>query len=79
MANVASDFLVRLQRERDDGDEAECKPFPALHDLEDVLVRWGGVSGGKGERTRPDRLPQFWHCTVMCSAPERAELKTVVC
>jgi hypothetical protein len=38
MADVASDFLVRLERERDDGDEAECEPFPAFHDLESVLV-----------------------------------------
>lgn len=33
MANMASDLLVRLERERDDGDEAECEPLPALHYL----------------------------------------------
>jgi hypothetical protein len=33
VAHVASDFLVGLEREGDDGDEAECKPFPAFHDL----------------------------------------------
>ena len=36
-----------------------------------------GVDGGREERrTRPEKFPQFWHCTVMCSAPESAELKT---
>jgi hypothetical protein len=43
MANMASDFLVRLERERNDGDEAECKPFPALCYLLGVLV---AVCGG---------------------------------
>ena len=47
MANVASNFLVRLERERDNGDEAECKPFPALHDaageVTAVLALYGDV------------------------------------
>jgi hypothetical protein len=80
MANVASDFLVWLERERDDGDETECEPLPALGYLLSVLVifgLWKREIGGR--RTRPEKLPQFWHCTVMCSAPERAELKTVQC
>lgn len=25
--------------------------------------------------TLPEKLPQFWHCTVMCSAPLSCELK----
>ena len=33
VADVAPDFLVRLEREGDDGHEAECEPFPALHYL----------------------------------------------
>lgn len=28
IADVAADFLVGLEREGDDGDEAECEPFP---------------------------------------------------
>jgi hypothetical protein len=28
IADVAADLLVRLERERDDGDEAEGEPFP---------------------------------------------------
>jgi len=31
MAHMAPDFLVRLEAEWDNGDEAEGKPFPALH------------------------------------------------
>jgi len=31
IADVASDFFVRFQAEWDNGDEAEGKPFPALH------------------------------------------------
>jgi len=31
IADVASDFLAWLEAEGDNGDEAECKPFPALH------------------------------------------------
>lgn len=38
----------------------------------------GWVCGRCGRRTRPEKFPQFWHCTVMCSAPERALLKTGV-
>lgn len=38
MANVAPDFFVRLERERNDGDEAECEPLPAFHDLGEVLA-----------------------------------------
>lgn len=30
ITNVASDFLIRLERERDYRDEAECKPFPEV-------------------------------------------------
>lgn len=30
VANVAADFLVRLEREGDDGDEAEGEPFPGM-------------------------------------------------
>lgn len=58
MANVASDFLVRLERERNDGDEAKGEPFPAFHYLrkyvstgfekghlwfeEDISALWSG-------------------------------------
>lgn len=28
VADVAADFLVGLERERDDRDEAECEPLP---------------------------------------------------
>jgi len=31
VADVAPDFLVRLEAKRDNGDEAECEPFPAFH------------------------------------------------
>ena len=31
MAYVAPDFFVGLEAERDEGDEAECEPFPAFH------------------------------------------------
>ena len=31
MADVAPDFLIRLEAEWDNGDEAEGKPLPALH------------------------------------------------
>jgi len=31
VTDVAPDFLVRLEAKRDNGDEAECEPFPALH------------------------------------------------
>lgn len=37
IADVASDFLVRLEREGDYGDEAECEPFPEVG-----LVGWSG-------------------------------------
>jgi hypothetical protein len=30
ITNVASDFLVRLEREWDYRNEAECKPFPEV-------------------------------------------------
>jgi hypothetical protein len=35
----------------------------------------GFVLGGTHHRfiTRPLKLPQFWHCTVMCSAPLRGD------
>jgi hypothetical protein len=38
MADVATDFLVGLDRERDDGDEAECEPLPAFRDLDSMLI-----------------------------------------
>lgn len=46
IANVASDFLVRLQREGDQRDEAEGEPFPALH----YLCRGGWLVGWLLER-----------------------------
>jgi hypothetical protein len=57
VANVASDLLVRLERERDNGHEAEGEPFPALHYLSSVRV--GYVRGGGVGLTRPEKLPQF--------------------
>jgi hypothetical protein len=33
VADMAPDFLVGFEREGDDGDEAECEPFPAFHNL----------------------------------------------
>ena len=49
VADVASDLLVRLERERDHGDEAEGEPFPALHDaareVAAVLALHGDVLG----------------------------------
>ena len=32
VADVAADFLVGLEREGNNGNEAEGEPFPALHD-----------------------------------------------
>lgn len=44
--------------------------------------RLKGISGTKQKvnhsqrfMTRPLKLPQFWHCTVMCSAPLRGDWK----
>lgn len=82
IAHVAADFLVRLQAKRDDGDEAECEPFPGGEVLARCVENWG--VGWEGERdegtyhrfmTRPLKFPQFWHCTVMCSAPESLDVK----
>lgn len=33
IADVAADFLVGLEREGDQRDEAECEPLPALGDV----------------------------------------------
>jgi len=54
MAHMAPDFLVRLEAEWDNGDEAEGKPFPALHYatrgvaavLADELDVFGAFEGG---------------------------------
>lgn len=38
IAYVAAYFLVRLEGEGDDGDEAECEPFPAFVDVARVVA-----------------------------------------
>lgn len=47
VADVAADFLVWLEREGDDGHEAEGEPFPALHyatrEVSAVLALHGDV------------------------------------
>lgn len=92
IANVTADLLVGFERERDDGDEAEGEPFPEVGVLVDgvEVLGVGGCVGlcvsvrewaGTYHRfiTRPEKLPQFWHCTVMCSAPESADWKARWC
>jgi hypothetical protein len=40
----------------------------------------GRGRGEEGNQTyRPLKFPQFWHCTVMCSAPLSADVKARVC
>jgi len=70
MAHMAPDFLVRLEAEWDNGDEAEGKPFPALHYatrgvaavLADELDVFGAFEGGcegvrsAGEEEEHDRV-----------------------
>jgi hypothetical protein len=40
IADVAPDFLVRLERKGDDGDEAEGEPFPGKVELVSVVQGW---------------------------------------
>jgi hypothetical protein len=39
------------------------------------LCLWVWVLGKEGKTYRPLKFPQFWHCTVMCSAPLSADVK----
>jgi hypothetical protein len=49
VADVAADFLVRLEREGDEGHKAEGEPFPGRK--KDGLVWAGGRRVGGTERT----------------------------
>lgn len=49
IADVATDLPIGLEAEGDDGDEAECEPFPALHragaEVAAILALHGEVFG----------------------------------
>lgn len=49
IADVASDFVARLERERYDGHEAEGEPFPALHYLDMCVLAGYGEGQRDGE------------------------------
>lgn len=80
IADVAADFLARLQTKGQYGDEAEGEPFPMTGGVSRIL-RKGKVPWRAYQRfvARPLKFPQFWHCTVMCSAPFRVELNAGLC
>lgn len=48
IADVAANFLIRLERERDDGDEAEGEPFPKCVRKAKLQTGEGSVLKGPG-------------------------------
>jgi len=72
-ADMAAHLFVGLQREGDNWNEAEGEPFPK------ILLAYNLDNREKRRETDhrfiilPEKLPQFWHCTVRFSAPARGE------
>ena len=76
IADVATNFLVRLERERDNRDEAERKPFPRFVSRCDIRI-----VEGKGYEDVPSlhhstgevAAVLALHCNVFCAAELRLE------